>query len=1690
MAAPFLGLRLRASISVGVDVVTDDTTVSSAYSTGGGGWKLEHEYAGRALACLLVATPIEGLGDDLVVTRVALQQEALSPVDDVHVEGTGPGGSRSLRVACRRRPTLAKSDDSTVKLFADYALVVSDQWNALEADILRLGLAVSAPFGPAAELQLLTEVARRQGSRAEFQTAINAKGAYSAAVRKRLTHIDELVQSALAHVNRSGSIPSDECSWRLLRSLYVIALQLEGDAASSRTEVVRQLQSMAGSATRANDLRLRLNDIAADAATRAGGQNRASLRRELRAFGPLGPSADYTKAAAQVAALEQTLLRSTMRSLPTSVDTTDLVLDRAEPRRALVSIVKQAGTGGVVIVRGEADVGKSALALDTADEVRRAGGHVIALSLRDLPSAVSQFGPTVGLTPADLVAGAPSAPVSLLLLDGGEVVQEGSEAVLASLLHAAATMGRITVIVVRDDAADAVSELTKRQQRATITEYSVPILSDAELARVLHAAPELGRYSSDPRAVWLLRRLGFVELLLRAARRGRSLPTALSSESEIFSAVWHGLIRHAEQTIAGVSPDDREYATLEVAREHLTMVPARPVPGGALAALRSDNVLRSRNPDALWQGGDQFGSDVLRDFATAAVLLRHGLSLVAGATAPRWAVRAARLYAQNRLAQVVTTEDVRIVDRWSELASEFSVLAAEHGTRWAELPWEALFTAGWAERVLNALTSQLLSDPGARLDAIRCIERRFSFEGGLDPVVGAPLVSWFVKCRILHQPLNYDDEPVLGFIRGWLIGVARRERGGEDVSVHRAVRAALRDALLSSQTEPNDEILLECLALLGNDATSESTEMLRAEAGRAPEYLGHLVENVDVALTLSRFDPSLLADLADAYYVIAARPDDELADLIGSTVIEDGIRSHIGGGWNTPMAGWYRGPFYILLRTDFSRALKLLNRMLDRAARQTLWSRSSGVFGEPVAAAAPQLPGVPLNLLGVGTRFYIGDEQVWQWYRGSAVGPYPCVSALLALERVLDEFVRVDMRPAAIAAMVLRDATTLATVGLIMGFLIRHFEHVTTELYSFIGNRIVWEFEFRRVVAEGFFHVQGPDTAELIGANRRSWSPIDVTMRLVITAARGGDEKTLGKLRAVGQDLLNSAGGSDAPPEVHRWAANFDWDRYSSKNIGEYVAYEVKPSEDVQAALAPALAKSALIQEMFRLHNRYRLRSPLPYQSASPELPDESTLARDVAVARDLEGKLMDEDPLLLNGALAGVASAVLQAAVSRLPIPAEDFRWSILELTRNVADPGDDDLLEHSIFPAGADRRAAFAIPMALRLTRRVASEKSLESGDAIALSEVEARQVEVALTTAMRSRAVEVRAHAMQGMRVAFDGSCTTAEPGKCVHEIALNALEAGARRTVLGKWKHDQGRRPLDEIQGDLVAGLDLRPDEDLLLSHVAVSAIGSIDAARAQTCITARAIELRGALTRAYSRAARIWAERHYSWRDEQHAAFASAVFRWSAEDGATVMTTLADSLHPSEAAVASFMRAMVVVATYEADVVPDLTNAWPSLMSSALALLDTPKSGWNDRDRDALLQQLVPHPSPLVSSEDLTGVIRDAERRWLPMDAVKVHIQEWLRYAQGSQWCVDSLVGFLRAQPIRAQTTDGLRWIRELVVAENGTARSGSFLLVDWLKEVRDVALLDQTSLSNYRAVIDTLVLRGSAAARELQQRDE
>jgi hypothetical protein len=133
---------------------------------------------------------------------------------------------------------------------------------------------------------------------------------------------------------------------------------------------------------------------------------------------------------------------------------------------------------------------------------------------------------------------------------------------------------------------------------------------------------------------------------------------------------------------------------------------------------------------------------------------------------------------------------------------------------------------------------------------------------------------------------------------------------------------------------------------------------------------------------------------------------------------------------------------------------------------------------------------------------------------------------------------------------------------------------------------------------------------------------------------------------------------------------------------------------------------------------------------------------------------------------------------------------------------------------------------------------------------------------------------------------------------------------------------------------------------------------------------------------------------------------------------------------------------------------------------------------------------MPSPTILIDEAGAAGTLQRARAGWPSVAVVTESIEEWLVLAQDVRMSVDGLVGLLQAQPLASQAEPGLDWVRSLVVAEDGTARTSGFLLVAWLKTLRESQVLGTTTWPKYRTIVDALALSDYRGARDLQRRDE
>ena len=309
------------------------------------------------------------------------------------------------------------------------------------------------------------------------------------------------------------------------------------------------------------------------------------------------------------------------------------------------------------------------------------------------------------------------------------------------------------------------------------------------------------------------------------------------------------------------------------------------------------------------------------------------------------------------------------------------------------------------------------------------------------------------------------------------------------------------------------------------------------------------MEALGTGLALAACRRGFLAELTEAYYL------DEEED--GSGFHEDGIRHHDSRAFGvTPLAAWYRGPFMVLFQTDFRNGVAVLNRMLNHAALARARTLAGlGRYGAPVDDSELDAYRTELGITGT-SRVYVGDDHVWTWYRGTGVGPYPCMSALEALERVCDQLAAAGVPLANIVAVLLDGCENLAMPGLAVGLLVRHLEDADRLLDRYLTEPDIWHLEFARLTHES--SGLAASSEGIVQAERRRWSLREAGMLLVLNA----DDTRADELRAIGGQLVATArrlvtealgdGADEATVErylatVRSWASGLDRATYEAR---------------------------------------------------------------------------------------------------------------------------------------------------------------------------------------------------------------------------------------------------------------------------------------------------------------------------------------------------------------------------------------------------------------------------------------------------------------------------------------------------------------------------------------------------------------
>ena len=1727
-ADPHQSSSLEMSRS-GFSTGTSSTNGASPYATGAGGVTFERKVAVRYLAHLLLGDNASELGDSRRVVGVAFQQAPLHSVDDLLISAARPDESQPsllLALGIRRSPNLVKSDASSQELVKQFVQAVMHV--PAEGSEYRMALVVSGPQRQAEQLATLADLAAKQRDARGFFNLIQTPRKFQVALRTRLGHLETLVQHALHELGgtETSSALVQERAWQILARLTVLMPRLESPDDADWAGVVNNLRPVAldsdlGTASRLRD---RLVALAGEYSPTAAQVDLTILRRNSHAL--LDPTARRHLRGWQILNSIDRQAREAVRAKITSSDgVRSICLDRHPAAGELVKAVSDAEA---VVVSGESGVGKSALAvlgLTAAPDADLKGLQVLRINLRHIPELVMDLEARLGHPLSTLLCEL-SAPQHILVVDGADAAAAGRHDAFRYLVGAAQDSGVELIAVTSFDSKQVVLDALKEQFDKGVEEFVVPLLDDSELDEIVGAFAELERLNANPRSRELLRRLVVVDLLVRGQISGTPL-----TDADAMNEVWSGLVRLRKMSDAGF-PDAREMALLHLAElefgegERLEVISG--IDPAALDGLRRDGLLRTSN-DAPFMIGPEFAHDEVRRYAVARLLLAGDSpgSRLLRAGAPRWALAAARLACQAWLERPDTSK-TPLKGRFIALQESFDALVEkDHGSRWSDVPGEALLTLGDSAALLRDAWPKLLADDASGLRRLaRLVDQRLRDGNGVVDIVAVePIIM-----LLLEEPAPWQSgEYVVGLLRAWLRGhalahtaaghplrILLRQRlveacaaGDRRLAEERKAAAAARAARTPEEVERDrqnaerdsfifsvigyggrrgqrrpevpreikDEVILELLALLGPDLGEDGENILSRVAKDAPSWLHPAVDDLFAGQALASGRRGLLAELTEAYYL------NDQADDTGLGVLEDGIRHHRPKSFNDPLAAWYRGPFMPLFRTDFRNGVAMFNRLLNHAARiragtpDRLDNRSGPLEADSFGPYETEL-----KITGAPRR-YVGDEHVWRWYRGTAVGPYPCFSAFQALERTCDQLIEGGVPLDDLVTILLDGCENLAMVGFVVGLLVRHLEQVDHLLDPYLTEPLIWRQEFARVVNEA--STIAFDSKHVVAPERRRWSLREAATFMVVWA----NDERVAELRALGETLIANARllieatrgdestdvSSDRELDdqhlarVRAWASSLDRDCCQAYETEDGFYFQATPPDDVLEALQESRRDLELGTEATRLFVRYVVD---PTKEHAPPIGADELVA-DIAVVR-----ILLENPRSLGGldpwdTAALVAAAALKAQfVDGFDLPGDvvSFAAEIVLQVGEIAVRPRPYEFEGTFNEPGADRSAAWAFPLLLLPgAAHIAGVTNEEESASIE------RTFRAGVNLA-RVLSYEVRLQLARGLDHVWEAPC--AERGSCHHDLGWRIASETIRRCLLGARDLETGQRSVLELEEPFTESLARAADGSIEVWQLDAAIRALAPAAMANICVSSQARTLLLTLLAAQRRSLLSCGDSDPDPRRSHTLVAARALLAIAKDGDDTAIYDHIDAYADNSQLLSHLLHALSAAAEETPERASTARRIWPNLVRHVLQLNRSghaPFAGIHYGDR--ALGDLVPN-----ATGELPYLYREVHSApivwWNPLELAS-EVEAWLAPAAGNANCVDQLISFLSTVALDDQVRRGLPWVASLVTANPTRIARGSHLLTTWLIEVRSVAVDAGLSLV-WQQVVDDLVVAGVA----------
>lgn len=980
----------------------NEKIVPSPLATGQSGGFFEQQVGATWLSLLLVRA-IPPLLLDSQIVRVAFQTRHLGwQTDDILVcAETGERKSRKLACQVKRTFTVSSSDEECRKLFRGFwADFTSPNFDRM-ADRLCF-ITLQGTKNLLVHLAGLFECAAIARTLEDFKHRLSTQGLLHAQAKKYAEEIRKGLEE-------DQIVVADGEFWQFLRSLAVLSFDLNTRTSQTEAWVKSLLAYVAdgadktGAAKSTWDALLNLVSNAMPAAQEFVRDNLPESVRVLHA--PIS-NVDHGSFLA-LGDHSVTILRGIRGAINGS-----LILDRnAVVANTLESLLENR----IIVLSGPAGVGKSAIAKTLLEKL---SGQYFTFSFRaeefakpHLDETLHSFG--LGMSGERLSALLAGHGQKILLIESVERLLEATvRDSFSDLLRLIEKDDSWKVIITcRAYSVDLIVASFLRQMELPFAIINVPLLSDEELLEVQKSIPKLVRPLADKK---LRRILSNPYVLDKAARMPWSDQEHLpENEREFRRRFWKDIVRQEDKTEEGL-PLRRETALGEVALRRAKTLSlytnCDDLDQKALRRLHQDDLVAFSEASETMVAP---AHDVLEDWALLNwIELRYtqhegdARKLAEDIGAFPALRRSYRIWLSERsnLDPDATDIYVHAVISDDTLSAHFrddtivSILKTDAGGNFLTRNHDALLSNGAVQlkRVVHLLRVACKSLP----DWLATV-------GYLQSSIMVPTGSaWPNALALVYKAiadfLPKDIELTVGLLEDWsnLVGVENlRPQGYQDAA---KIAFRLLEVLGGYQQRKTRE---RVFSILSKNPCGERDAFVDLMAfgdhrdRKAEEFADFLLEGMQ-AIYVAREFPDELVELAKRRLCLDETEESESFSRSSRLDVDEffGMESH--REFYPPSA--LRGPFLPLLRQHFKKGVECVLEFVNHAGER---------YANPLTHDRLEPPWeVEIKLSDGSICKQWHNPRLWQLYRGTSVGPYVLMCALMSLENVLLKMADVDAK--------------------------------------------------------------------------------------------------------------------------------------------------------------------------------------------------------------------------------------------------------------------------------------------------------------------------------------------------------------------------------------------------------------------------------------------------------------------------------------------------------------------------------------------------------------------------------------------------------------------------------------------------------------------------------------------------------